>query len=488
MWIHTFKSLLLILPIIGAVILIINDEGDSGHKLAWLLTIALLPAVGLILYLCFGLNQRHHWLFKRHHRRFTDLYDREHDQAMERLLFSPENEKYIKEVFRPLARLLGKGLLRVSSGNDFEIITSGRRKFELLMEDLRNAKESIHMEYFRFGSDRGGRAIRDLIQQKAAEGVKVRFINENLANFPISARYYNQMRKYGVEVVRFTSPRQNIVRLITKLNYRNHRKIVVIDGKIGYTGGMNINDKYFLSWRDTHLRITGDAVASLQFIFMDSWLTAGGTIDKPLTEYFRPVRNMEWPDAGSPHTPVMRNKPMMIVPDEPDAPIPIIQMSYEWGLFNAKEYFYIQTPYFAPPESVLNAMKAAASQGVDIRLMLPREVDTPLMLAANRSYYRECLEAGVRIFERGGEFIHSKTFVMDGYLSSIGTANLDNRSFSINYETNAYIFDEEAALRCREIFEEELGICREITLAEVEEWPRLRKFWQKFIRLFAPLL
>ena len=488
MWFKLLITLLFAITSIGALIVIITDDGDSGRKMAWLLAIVMLPVVGLILYILLGVNWRIHPFFRKHHKQFTDLFERQSDERTRRLLFEEEQFDSIREEFKPLARLLADSKLSPQDSNDFEIITKGSRKFELLMQDLREAKESIHIEYFRFGADKGGREIRELIMQKAREGVKVRYIHENFANIPIPASYYDQMVRSGVEMVRFTSPKQNILTLITKLNYRNHRKVVVIDGRIGYTGGMNINDNYFHEWRDTHMRITGKAVASLQYIFMDSWITAGGKLDRPMTDYFPACADLPWPGEGPEEPKIQRGKILQIVPDEPEARIPLIQMSYEWALHNTRRYIYMQTPYLAPPTSVLNALKAAAASGADVRIMLPLNVDSKIMRSCNCGYYKECLEAGIRLFERQGEFIHSKTFVMDDYLSCIGTANMDFRSFAIDYEDNVYIYDEETARQCVGIFEQDLEKSREITLEEVQQWPWYRKFYQKFIRLFAPLL
>lgn len=277
-WILTVLYILLILSVFTIILV---DRGDSGRKFAWLLVIAVLPVVGLVLYLMFGINYRHHWIFNRRHQRYRDIFEAGTTPELNRILFGHDNESAIREEFRPLAKLLGaESYPSVTSGNDVEIITSGQRKFDLLREDILAAKDSIHIEYFHFGNDKGSKAIKRLLMQKAREGVKVRFLYENIANFPIASAYYNNMRKAGVEVVKFTNPRMHVLDLATKLNYRNHRKIVVIDGKIGYTGGMNINDHYFRQWRDTHMRLTGDAVAVLQYTFLDSWLTGGGTIDK----------------------------------------------------------------------------------------------------------------------------------------------------------------------------------------------------------------
>lgn len=507
-------SIILAVLIIGVVIVIMFDDGDSGRKMAWLLVIALLPVVGLLLYLAFGINYRTHWYFNRRHQLSINAFSAGTNEKLNRLLMGHDVEPKVKEEFRPLARLLGiYAYPTVSEGNSFEIITNGNRKFELLMHDLEEAKEYIHLEYFHFGNDSTSKTIKNLLMKKATEGVKVRFIYENIANLPIISRYYTNMKKAGVEVLAFTNPRSHPLNLITTLNYRDHRKIVIIDGKIGYTGGMNINDNYFKIWRDTHLRLEGPAVASLQFVFMDAWITSGGTPDRPLLEYFPMV------DAIGPHEkniaiepaeilapknrsalpdvmevdlkgiqPTLHGKLVQVLPDEPDARWPLIQMSYEWVINNAKRYIYLQTPYFVPPEPLLNAIKSAGLRGVDIRLMVPEKADNFFMGPANSSYYQECLDAGVRIFLRKGQFIHSKTFVSDDYISSIGTANIDFRSFDINYEVNTYIYDTETAALNKAIFMKDLEMCEEIT---AESWKHRswgRKVSERIMRLFSPLL
>ena len=510
-------TILYILLILTVVIVILVDKGDSGRKFAWLLIIAALPVLGILLYFLVGINYRHHWIFNRRHQRYKEIFLQGTNDALNKLLFGHEAESLVREDFRLLAALMGRDAYpTVSSGNDFEIITQGRRKFELLCEDILQAKEYIHMEYFKFGNDEGGKAIKDLLMRKAREGVRVRFILENIANFPIRPRYYNDMREAGVEVVRFTNPRSHFLKFVTSINFRNHRKIVVIDGKIGYTGGMNINDNYFNRWRDTHLRITGPAVASLQYAFMDSWLTAGATIDQPLIDYYpsaiaagealvgedhaTAAMAGRQPEPGRVHpryaaaeyglssAAAPAGKLVQIVPDEPDLPMPMLLYSYEWIIQHARKYIWLQTPYFVPPEPVLDAMKVAALSGVDIRIMLPERADNFITRPANRAYYEEILQAGVRLFLRQGEFIHSKTLVCDDYLSSIGSANIDSRSFDINYEINTYIYDEETALKCKAIYEEDLEKCRELTLEEWSKRPWHNRLAESVIRLLSPLL
>jgi len=510
--IYTF---LLVLLMIGTIFVVIFDDGDSSKKIAWILIITVLPIVGLLLYFMVGINFRQSWYFMHKKRRFIRIFGKRANKQVHELLFGHRHDNLVKKEYLPLTRLLASDESTcVTNGNGIEIITSGHRKFELLMEDLKNAKDHIHMEYFYFREDKGSQQIKEMLMKKASEGVKVRFIHENIANIAIRPRYYNEMKKAGVQVEKFTKPRWPLINLVTQLNYRDHRKIVVIDGKIGYTGGMNISDYYFVRWRDTHMRITGKAVAGLQYSFLSTWITADGQIDDDFSSYFpmcskecetepqkmqenEKIENNGIPEALA-RTPIQsldmkfrfngRNKLIQIVPDEPESRWPNIHMGAVWAVQNAKKYIYIQTPYFVPPEPMLQALQSAALSGVDVRVMVPKKADLFFMGPANRSYFTECLEAGVKIYERAGRFIHSKTFVSDDYLSEIGSANMDFRSFNIDYELNAYIYDDTVAKVNKAIFLKDMEASREVTLETWQNRPWYKKLIQKVIRLFAALL
>ncbi len=409
--------------------------------------------------------------------------------------------------YQPLVKLLRKGMASpVSQAEDLKIFTSGQEKLESLMADIRAARKYIHMEYFYFRKGRMGTAFRELLMQKAREGVKVRFIRENIANFDISPSYYNEMKKAGVEVVKFTPTFSNILGLAAKLNYRDHRKIVVIDGEIAYTGGMNISDDYYDGWRDTHLRFTGEAVAALQMYFLDAFITSGGKIDAPFAELFPTVAHAQSidiprPDGQSgpdsapalaasrqPAKSTSRSVPVQLVPGDPDTPWPFLTLGLVWILNHAKKYVWLQSPYFMPPESLLDAIKSAALRGVDVRVMMPRKADISLLTPINRSYYLELLRAGVRLFRNDGPFIHSKTFVSDDYVSMVGSCNLDYRSLELSYEMNTYMYGPETAARSREIFEHDMELCTEIFLEDIQGKYHLRHLWDSIIRLLAPLL
>ena len=469
----------LILLIIGTILVILTDEdGDSGKKIAWIILVVLVPVIGILCYIVFGLNPRRNKEYERYSRIFHEEFSKYSGQKPYGKLFGEHNREKIREGYRELSVLLSHSNgTTVTDCNNVEIITSGKRKFEALVHDLENATDHIHMEYFYFRKDNGSRKIKEILMRKAREGVKVRFIHENIANIDISPRYYNEMKKAGVEVVKFTNSRFSLLRLSARLNYRDHRKIVVIDGKIGYTGGMNIGDDYFVRWRDTHMRITGNAVYALQYSFLYSFCSSGGRIPDNFHEMF-PEH-----DSGQ-----KRYELVQIVPDQPVDRWPVLHMGTVWTVQHSRQYIYIQTPYFVPPEPLLQALKSSALKGADVRVMIPHKADLPYMNLANKSYYSECLEAGIRIFEKKGNFIHSKTIVSDDYLSVIGSANMDYRSLELNYEINAYIFNEDTAVRNKEIFIKDLEECDEITYDVWKKRPWYLKLGQALVKLFAPLL
>ena len=456
---------------------------DSDAKLFWLVFAALFLPLALPLYLLTGIHYRRPDARERLHGRSMDFFQRQMTEDLRERYFTNAQLEQVDELWRPLAHLLlacGEGN-KVYAHNSFEIITSGARKRELLLEDIRKAQKYIHLEYFRFGNDASGREVRDALLKKASEGVEVRFINNNMSAWRIPTSYFNDMRKGGMEVKNFTSIRYGWHIWLMRLNHQDHRKMVIIDGKVAYTGGMNINDNYFCRWRDTHLRIEGPVIARLQVSFIDTWLSCGGKLNRPLPYYFDiPMKGGEAP---------LKDKLLQVVTDAPEFPLPSSQLAYEWILQNAREYVYIQTPYFIPPTSFLHALKGAALRGVDVRLMLPMEVDTPLIGWANRSYYEECLEAGVRIFERSGAFIHCKTLVADDAVSIVGATNLDARSFGINNEVNTFAYDRETALACKEIFLDDPAALEEILLPTWKETHREhRQYFSQIIRLFSSLL
>ena len=434
-----------------------------------------LLGVALLFWLVFGINWRSKQNYDRKHHLLRSRMQAEDTEALQRLLFSNSFTMRVEQRFRPLTMLLAQGGRPSVSLSNPQIITSGKDKYNMLMSDLICAKESIHMEYFHFGIDKSSRRIRRLLMAKARQGVKVRFINENIANWPIPNLYFRSMRKAGVEVVNFSDSRFSLLRFLTTLSYRDHRKIVVTDNRIGYTGGMNINDHYFYQWRDTHLRLTGEAVASLQYAFLDTWLAAGGQLYSAVNSFFF---HLDKPTCGQ-----SLGTLTQVTPDDPTSPEPVLLTAYEWILNHAQSYVWFQSPYIAPPPSLISAMRNAAQRGVDVRIMVPEHCDTAIMRPINKSYYAELTEAGVQLYVRSGEFMHSKTIVCDDYLSCVGSANLDYRSFGIDYEINTFFYDRAVALRQKQLFVDDLPICHLLSSAEVRTTP-----WQRLMRHLAPIV
>ncbi len=443
------------------------------NKIVWIVLI--LAGVALLFWLVFGINWRSKQNYDRKHHLLRSRMQAEDTEELRRLLFSNGLTMRVEQRFQPLTMLLARGGRPSVSLSTPQIITSGKDKYNMLMSDLIGAKESIHMEYFHFGIDKSSRKIRQVLMEKARQGVKVRFINENIANRPIPNLYFRSMRKAGVEVVNFSDSRFSLLRFLMTLSYRDHRKIVVIDNRIGYTGGMNINDHYFYQWRDTHLRLTGEAVASLQYAFLDTWLASGGQLHSAVNSFFF---HLDKPSCGQ-----SLGTLTQVTPDDPTSPEPVLLTAYEWILNHAQKYVWFQSPYIAPPPSLISAMRNAAQRGVDVRVMVPEHCDTAIMRPINKSYYAELTEAGVQFYVRSGEFMHSKTIVCDDYLSCVGSANLDYRSFGIDYEINTFFYDRAVALRQKQIFENDLPICRLVIAAEAHPTP-----WQRLMRHLAPIV
>ncbi len=443
------------------------------NKIVWIVLI--LAGVALLFWLVFGINWRSKQNYDRKHHLLRSRMQAEDTEELRRLLFSNGLTMRVEQRFQPLTMLLARGGRPSVSLSTPQIITSGKDKYNMLMSDLICAKESIHMEYFHFGIDKSSRKIRQVLMEKARQGVKVRFINENIANRPIPNCYFHSMRKAGVEVVNFSDSKFSLLRFLMTLSYRDHRKIVVIDNRIGYTGGMNINDHYFYQWRDTHLRLTGEAVASLQYAFLDTWLASGGQLHSAVNSFFF---HLDKPSCGQ-----SLGTLTQITPDDPTSPEPVLLTAYEWILNHAQKYVWFQSPYIAPPPSLISAMRNAAQRGVDVRVMVPEHCDTAIMRPINKSYYAELTEAGVLFYVRSGEFMHSKTIVCDDYLSCVGSANLDYRSFGIDYEINTFFYDRAVALRQKQIFENDLPICRLVIAAEAHPTP-----WQRLMRHLAPIV
>lgn len=466
-------TIVYILLIVGTILIVLFENRNPTKTVAWLLVLVFLPAIGLAVYFIFGQESR-----KKNHK--NPVYRDFSKELLSNLIENPEglnleiHEEKVRGKYATLVDLLEQSDDSfMTYGNDVEVITKGKRKFDALIEDMENAKHHIHMEYFYFRRDETGRKIKEILMRKASEGVEVRFIHENIANIAVRPRFYNEMKKFGVEVVTFFKGSLPWIR--RQLNYRDHRKIVVIDGIIGYTGGMNIGNEYVNEWRDTHLRIKGQAVNVLQATFLYYFFCSGGKRVTDYKPYFPPYENYS-------------DNLMQIVPESPASPWAYLSLSMTHLINIAQRYIYIQTPYYLPSESLLQALQTAALRGVDVRIMLSHKSDFFFMDPAIHSYYEESLQAGIKIYERFDTFIHAKTLVADNYLSVIGSANMDLRSLEQSFEINSYIYDENIAVQNKQIFTQEMELCTELTLEAWAKRPWYKKIIESIMRLFSPLM
>lgn len=472
------SSILLIIAyvvsILSAISLIFIERKEPNTTWAWLLILFVLPGVGFIIYLIFGQNLSRQKIFRE--KKVVD--EKKSKVLMEK--FKEEKEKGASSEFMELVRMnyTHSGAL-YTEGNSLTTFIDGEKKFEALINDIRDAKEFIHIEYYIFRMDNLGKTLIDELSKKVKDGVEVRFVVDAMGSKSIRNKDIKYIRSLGIKFHIFFP---GILPLINiRLNFRNHRKIVVIDGEVGYVGGFNVGDEYvnkgdqFDYWRDTHIRIKGKAVNELNKRFILDWDYASEGELKNYDKYFKLQE-----DSG--------NIGIQIVSSGPDHKEEYIKNAYMKIINNAKKSVYIQTPYLVPDEPMKEALKIAALSGIDVRIMVPDKPDHFFMkwiLSANMG---DLMEWGVKFYTYQKGFIHSKTIVSDGKVCSIGTANLDIRSFQLNFEINAIIYDDKFSKEQEDIFIKDIEDCRLVTMEEYENRSRALKIEEALIRLVAPIL
>jgi len=479
----TISLTFLVLLSVFTVIRIIRDTNNSSKTLAYILLVLLLPLAGSIIYFAFGINYRRRKMFSKNILANEELFAR-----MEGRLLAG-SEKVLAEAHEnirgheSLITLLMNDARSVLSYNKVTLLINGEEKFPAVINALEAAREFIHIEYYIFEDDTIGRTIIEVLKRKAREGITVRFIYDDFGSSDINDDLLRELRDAGILAFPFYEVKFFL--LANRLNYRDHRKIIIVDGKTGFTGGINVSDKYInnddagrLYWRDTHVKITGPAVNSLQYHFIANWNFCSESMLK-IEPLLFPEDTVKDPDE---------NDLVQIVAGGPDYPSSSIMLSFFAAIARAREKVYITSPYFIPNESICEALKMAALSGKDVRLLLPGISDSHVVNAAARSYFREMLTSGVRIYLYQKGFIHAKTVIIDDSLSIIGTANMDARSFDLNFEINSVIYSRDICRQLYNTFEQDLASSREATL---EEW-RKRKWWQELrddvARLLSPLL
>ncbi|HZG73559.1 MAG TPA: cardiolipin synthase [Chondromyces sp.] len=463
----------------GAVVFL--ERRDPISTWAWLMVLSFLPVLGFILYLVLGKNLSRARLF--------DWEDQDKigieplaQQQMERIkdgqfvFQNPHTEDHQDLVYM----LLRNNHAILSEDNGLTVFTDGHEKFDSLFEDIKQAKDHIHLQYYIFRIDRLGKQLIKLLAQKAREGVEVRVLYDEMGSRGVRKSHFRELIKAGGLVEVFFPTGLLFVNL--HLNFRNHRKLVIIDGEVGYVGGFNIGDEYlglnpkFGYWRDTHLRITGSAVHSIQTRFILDWNQASKRYDIHYSNRYFPNR----PPAG--------DISMQVVTSGPDSEWEQIKYGYIKMITSAKESIYIQTPYFIPDASLLDALRVAALSGVDVRIMIPNKPDHPFVYWATYSYVGEMLKVGAKVYIYDNGFIHAKNIIVDGKLSSVGTANIDVRSFRLNFEVNVFIYHRETALKLANIFEKDLELSYELTSELYQQRSFFIRFKESISRLLSPIL
>ncbi|WP_026895008.1 cardiolipin synthase [Clostridiisalibacter paucivorans] len=477
--IRDFLGVIFTLYTVFIAIVIFMENNNPEKTISWLLVLFLVPVLGFILYLFLGQNIRKKNIFKKKEnisaKTLEDTAEIQLQAVKEDEVFASDKDM-IKR--RMISLILNNSKAPVTINNKCKVLTNGKQKFQEVIEELNKAKDHIHLEYFIIKNDNIGNKIKDILIRKAKEGVIVRVIYDSVGSWRIGRKYINDLKEAGVQVAPFL--KVFLPGLSRELNYRNHRKIIVIDGKIGFIGGINIGDEYLGRdkklgfWRDTHLKIMGESVFELQIIFMNDW-------------YFCTKEDLE--DVRYfPKIEYYGEQLIQISPSGPDTKWDTIMQAYFSVIASANEKVWITTPYLVPDDSIKMALKTAALSGIDVRIIIPEKADHITAYWGSRANIEELLKAGVKIYSYTKGFIHSKVLVVDNLIASVGTANMDIRSFLINFEVNAFLYDEDIINRLEKDFIMDFNDSEEIVLEDYLKRPFTNKIMESVGRILSPLL
>ncbi|MBB6218927.1 cardiolipin synthase [Anaerosolibacter carboniphilus] len=461
-------------------LVIFMENRNPTKTIAWLLILFLVPVVGFIFYLFLGQNFRKRSIFKKKRdidfEKFQDIAKHQRQAIKDRDLFK-DDESFVKK--RLISLILNNANAPFTVNNQSKVLTNGAETFQEITLALKAAKHHIHLEYFIIKEDGIGGVIKRILIDQAQKGVKVRIIYDSVGSWRLSKEYFKEMKAAGIEIYGFLPVYFPI--LSRELNYRNHRKIIVVDGKTGFLGGLNIGDEYLGGnphlgfWRDTHLRIEGEAVYGLQNIFFKDW-------------HFVSKQQLSFDEEYFPKLPYFGEQLIQIAASGPDTDWQSIMQAYFATISSAEERIWINTPYLVPDESIMMALRTAALSGVDVRIVLPSYPDHRTVFWASMSNIEELLRAGVRVYKYMKGFMHGKILLVDGIAASVGTANLDIRSFQINFEVNAFIYDKDIVERMEKDFYTDMEDSKEVTLEEYLKRSLLEKIKEATGRLMSPLL
>lgn len=473
LYIHWILLVIYLAITIGGIVAVLMDNKQPEKTMAWILVLCFMPIVGIIFYLFFGQNTRKEKV----------ISERSMDLLMKRsmLEFAEQENLHIPRRNRPLMKLFtNQNWALPFKDNEVSIFTDGYGFVSTLLYNIGQAQDHIHLDTYIIEDDPLGNLVADALIDKARQGVEVRLLYDDVGCWRVKDRFFNRMKAAGIQVYAFMPVR--FPAFTGKVNYRNHRKLCVIDGKVGFIGGMNIALRYVKgtarqTWRDTHLCIRGGAVYAIQRAFLVDWYFVSRTLVTD-RRYYPPVDKT-----------IDNNCLTQIVTSSPVSPWPDIMQGYVRVLLQAHRYVYMESPYFLPTEPVLFAMRTAALSGVDVRLIVPRHGDAKLVEWASRSYLMEVIEAGVKVYLYEPGFNHSKILVSDDNLSSCGSTNIDFRSFENNFEANAFFFNEGMALRLKKVF---LTDQAQSTLVNDVSYfikrPFFQRLFESLVRLLSPLL
>ena len=475
-----YLNILYYIFVFAITVRILLDNRKPAWSISMLLMLYFIPFLGVPFYFLSGVNWKKRKIVKHIPERIFktnlgDLIERQQD-FMKRI--PPE---YENDAVKNVRMLLKSSGAIMTMNNSLNVYDKGAELFDALLNDLENARESIHMEYFIWRSDKLGERVLEILSRKVAEGVEVRLLFDGVGCFRMmKLSYKRRLRRAGVQVRYFLDPLNPFSGWL--LNYCNHRKIAVVDGDIAYTGGMNIGHEYidggkrFNSWRDTHLRLEGEVVGLLQAVFLADWENSGGRVGSE-QDYI----NIQLSHIG--------DLPMQVVTSGPDSDWHSLKNLYFNMISNANEEVLIASPYFVVDEAIEEALVAAALAGVKVVIIMagaPPDKWVPFWVA--HTYYERLIEAGVEFYQYGQGFYHSKYLIADGKILTVGSCNMDMRSFELHYEINAVIYNSVMAEAMRKTFEEDIANSKKISLEECENLGFLRKLRNSVFRLIAPLL
>lgn len=479
-------NVILLLNTVAAVVTVFKEKRDITATWAWLLVLNLLPIIGFVIYLFVGKKISKEKMFD------LKMQERLGIEQLVKLQKEQwkEEELLPKDLHTPEARQTVKLLLEndrsiLTKNNKLKIYDDGHDKFAQLIVDIDKAKHHVHLEYYSFFSDRIGNKILRSLENAAKRGVEVRVIYDSMGSRGQKRHFFDELERLGGEAEPFMAYKRSLIHS-PRINYREHRKLAIIDGKIGYIGGFNIGDQYlsrsekFGYWRDTHLRVEGNAVVAMQSRFLMDW---NATIKN-----FKKNDEVKYSKELFPLQHEKGHIGLQIVSSGPDSEVEAIKQGYLKLISGANDYIYIQTPYLIPDDAVLEALIVASLSGIKVKIMIPDKPDHAFVYRATQYYAKNLVAAGVEVYTYDNGFLHAKTFVVDSQIFSVGSANLDFRSFKLNFEANAFGYDQETALKLKELFEKDLKRCTKLTPEYFENQSAWLKFKQYFSRLLSPIL